>query len=159
MGYEPFQNEVQAQIQLDKLMLELIENPSKLWRLLYSRVRNAWAVKALTRRTVYPRLKKLYSKLKPNEFRLSAITLLKKIAINSSLGKYLSRILIPIVDKNVDDPSIILYPALENTLLNNAFRDYFVNEIFNKSLKIEPVKEDKETKRIRRKLKTLDDLI
>lgn len=49
-------NEMAKQIQLDKIMIMLIENPQQLWKHLNAKVKNAWMERVVVRKRVYRNL-------------------------------------------------------------------------------------------------------
>lgn len=46
-------------ISMDKLMIELIENPKKLWKFLLAKVKNSWMEREITRKKIMKKLKKI----------------------------------------------------------------------------------------------------
>lgn len=49
-------NEIAKQIQLDKIMIMLIENPQQLWKHLNAKVKNTWMERIVVRKRVYRNL-------------------------------------------------------------------------------------------------------
>lgn len=142
----------QQEVLKDKLLIELLDDPEKLWRHLKVKVRNVWMEREMLRKQLYKRLKRLKG-LDSAKFVAEATKQLRSV-INSS------RMLQGLVDhilkhlRRLEDPKKLLDKNEFEQVLRNGFRIWFFTKF---CIEDENERGNKQKKRKRKKLKTLDD--
>ncbi len=144
----------------DKLMIELIENPKKLWKYLSVRVRNTWIVRVITRKRLKKFLddSKVLHKVEDAEFKSKGLEFLAKLPFNGGYWNTLKGFLRSEILNSKNLPTLL---RSLKSIERNAFRTYFFNVFLNEEIQdVREQSSDKQKgtgKKVRQKIRGLDD--
>lgn len=121
-------------IAMDKLMIEMIENPKKLWKFLMAKVKNSWMEREITRKVLSKKIKKIKFEAKNDEEILVKLKkFLKKWTKKSSFEYHLKKNITLRLKEEGFFKKIFDEKFLKE-ISKHIFRVFFVEEIYHKHM-------------------------
>lgn len=119
-------------IAMDKLMIDLIENPKKLWKFLLAKVKNSWMEREITRKRLAKKFKNIREECPDNDeiFFEKVVKFLKKWSKKTSFESFLKKsVFLKRNDENFLEE--ILDGKIIKEISKNSFRVFFVQVIYH----------------------------